>query len=369
MITVTFRPFPADDACAPQPAEHRCPRWKRWNNKMVRFFRGNQAALMKAAGNNDVATIRRILLSLAVDPNIRHGKKNRTPAIKAASHGHVEALRALLEFGASAKDVMTLTEWQSEYPLGCGYLWTRHGFIEPILYYTPQIIKTLLEDYDADPNTPYGTATLANTDMTSLELLNMTSPLKNWDPDKTEPLCLQFARHPKTNLNGAIDFDKKTFFPMVQEIKKFKFPDFPVTPACINLLGQAFLFNNTSLIRFLLTDDRVNPASPHGSAENLIVIVVSKVRSGYYCNFIPALKEKLLSSRDFFDVLMHHGDNSFRQEFLDLIEISPNNRYLPYIDDSKRIDRQEQDRKIAALYSAFRPDSGGADHPSKKNTS
>ena len=384
MLTDTLPPpvanGSANQARDPQPAA-RCSWWQRTTNRATQYFKGEKAALMRAAGNNDVTTIKRILSARScpdtVNPNIRHGKKNRTPAIKAASHGHVEALRALLEFGASAKDVMTLTEWQSEYPLGCGYLWTRHGFIEPILYYTPQIIKTLLEDYDADPNTPYGIATLADTDMTSLEHLNltslehlnMTSLLKNWDPDKTEPLCLQFARHPKTNLNGAIDFDKKTFFPWVQGIKKLKFPDFPTTPARINLLGQAFLFNNTSLIRFLLTDDRVNPASPHGSAENLIVIVVSKVRSGYYCNFIPALKAKLLSSRSFYDVLIHHPNTRFRQDFLDLIEISQSNRYLPFISCTKGIDRQEQDRKIAALYPAFQPDSGGALYPGKKNTS
>lgn len=380
-LTLSVANESVNQACDPQPAAARCSWWQHLSNKAVRSFKGDEAALMRAAGNNDVTTIKRILSARScpdkVNPNIRHGKKNRTPAIKAASHGHVEALRALLEFGASAKDVMTLTEWQREYPLGCGYWWARHGFIEPILYYTPQIIKTLLEDYDADPNTPYGIATLADTDMTSLEhlnltsleLLNMTSLLKNWDPDKTEPLCLQFARHPKTNLNCALDFDKKTFFPWVQGIKKLKFPDFPTTPARINLLGQAFLFNNTSLIRFLLTDDRVNPALPHGSAENLIVIVVSKVRSGYYCNYIPALKAKLLSSRGFYDVLIHHPDTRFRQEFLDLIEISQSNRYLPFIRCTKGIDPQEQDRKIAALYPAFQPDSGGAVHPEKKNTS
>ena len=207
--------------------------------------------------------------------------------------------------------------------------------------------------------------------MTSLERLNMACLLKDWDPDKTENLCLQFARDPRTNLNSAINFDEKTFFPGVRGIKKLEFPDFPTSPARINLLGQAFLFHNTPLIRFLLTDKRVNPALPAGSAENLIIIARSKVHQGFFCNYIPALKDKLLRSRDFYDVLMHHRNTRFRQEFLDLIEISPNNRYLPFMSHKKGIYRQEQDRKIAALRPAFQPDSGGAAkvHPGKKNTS
>ena len=266
---------------------------------------------------------------------------------------------------------MTLTRWEKVYSLGCRRRVTFYGHIEPIFYCTPQIIKTLLEDYDADPNTPYGIKAHAGTDMTSLERLNMACLLKDWDPDKTENLCLQFARDPRTNLNSAINFDEKTFFPGVRGIKKLEFPDFPTSPARINLLGQAFLFHNTPLIRFLLTDKRVNPALPAGSAENLIIIARSKVHQGFFCNYIPALKDKLLRSRDFYDVLMHHRNTRFRQEFLDLIEISPNNRYLPFMSHKKGIYRQEQDRKIAALRPAFQPDSGGAAkvHPGKKNTS
>ena len=376
MLTDTLPPpvanGSANQARDPQPAA-RCSWWQRTTNRATQYFKGEKAALMRAAGNNDVTTIKRLLSTRPcpdkVDPNIRHGRKKRTPAIKAASHGQLEALRTLLDFGASANNVMRLTRWEKVVPLGCGRRVTFYGHVEPILYYTPQIIKTLLEDYDADPNTLYGLKALAGTDMTSLERLNMSCLLKDWDPDKAENLCLQFARNPRTNLNSAINFDEKTFFPGVRRIKKLEFPDFPATPARINLLGQAFLFNNTPLIRFLLTDKRVNPALPAGSAENLIIIVRSKVYDRFFCNYIPALKEKLLSSRDFYDVLIRHPDTRFRQDFLDLIEISQNKLYLPFISYKKAIDRQEQDRKIAALYPAFQPDSGRAVHPGKKNTS
>ena len=365
MITGTFRPFPADDACAIQPEEHRCPRWKRWSNKIVRVVKGDEAALMKAAGNNDVTTIRRILLDLpsssAVSPNFRHGKKNRSPALKAVTHGNVEALSVLLGFGASAKDVMTISRWESEFrlPIHGGFIF--YHYIDPVRYYTPQIIKTLLEDHDADPNTPYGFADLPGpqlSEMTSLERLNMTS-LINWDPDMTARLSLQFARDPRTDLNSAVNFNRVIFFPWVSS-SKLRLPAFPTTSALINLLGQAFLFKNTPLIEFLLNDDRVNPGLPTGSAENLIFIVNRNLMDGYYFNFLPALKAKLLSSREFFDALILTDHVRTKRDFLNLFRLDPITRIYKYMRNPPGSDTRELNRRITDLYPAFRSDSGGA---------
>ena len=368
MITGTFRSFPVDNPCASQPAEHRCSRWKRWNNKMVQFFRGSEAALMKAAGNNDVTTIRRLLLDLpsspAVSPNFRRGIKNRTPALKAATHGNVEALSTLLSFGASAKDVMTMSRWERELriPIHGGYVF--YHYIDPVRYYTPQIIKTLLEDHDADPNTPYGLADLPGprySEMTSLERLNMTS-LIDWHPDRTASLSLQFARDPRTDLNSAINFDRVVLFPKLPAAK-LRFPTFPKTPALINLLGQAFLFKNTPLIEFLLNDDRVNPGLPAGSAENLICIINRNLMDGYHFEFLPALKAKLLSSREFFNALMLTDHVTTKRDFLNLFRLDPITRIYTYGRVSTGLDMLEEDRKIANLYPAFRSDSDGAtDH-------
>ena len=321
---------------------------------------------MKAAGNNDVTTIRRLLLDLpsspAVSPNFRRGKKNRTPAVKAATHGNVEALSTLLSFGASAKDVMTISQWETELVLpipGGGYFF--YHYIDPVRYYTPQIIKTLLEDHDADPNTPYGLADLfgrGRSEMTSLERLNMTS-LIDWHPDKTAMLSLQFARDPRTDLNSAIDFDQVTFFPRVPG-SKLRFPTFPKTPALINLLGQAFLFKNTPLIEFLLNDDRVNPGLPAGSAENLICIVNRNLMDGYHFDFLPALKDKLLSSREFFNALMLTDHVTTKRDFLNLFRLDPITRIYTYGRISTGLDTREVDRKIADLYPAFRSDSDRA---------
>lgn len=365
MITGTFRPFPADDACAIQREEHRCPRWKRWSNKIVRVVKGDEAALMKAAGNNDVTTIRRILLDLpsspAVSPNIRHGKKNRTPAVKAAANGNVEALSTLLSFGASAKDVMTISRWESKLPLPIHGGFIFYHYIDPVRYYTPQIIKTLLEDHDADPNTPFGIRDLLGqrcSEMTSLERLNMTS-LINWDPDRTARLCLQFARDQRTDLNSAMNFDKIILSPGVS-ILKLRFPTFPTTPALINLLGQAFLFKNTPLIEFLLNDVRVNPGLPAGSAENLIFIVNRNLMDGYHFNFLPALKAKLLSSREFFNALMLTDHVRTKRDFLNLFGLDPITRIYKYMRTPPGSDTHELNRRITDLYPAFRSDSGRA---------
>ena len=367
-------PLTVNEGREPQPAAPHCFCWQRWGNQAVRVLRGNKAALMRAAGNNDVTTIKRILSarpwSHTVDPNIRHGKKNRTPATKAAAHGNSEALSALLKFGASAKDVMTMSRWEGEYKILC------HGgvifdhYIEPVCNYTPQIIKTLLEDHDADPNTPYGISDISNracSEMTSLERLNMTS-LINWDPDKTGRLSLQFARDPRTNLNSAIDFDRVLSFPGTYSLKS-KSPTFPATPALINLLGQAFLFKNTPLIEFLLDDDRVNPGLPAGTAENLIDIIANKLMYGYYFNFLPKLKTKLLGSQDFCDALIRSTNGVIKQQFLLLIEFDPSRGSFVqalYLN----ADLEELNRKIANLYPTFEPDFGGAteNHPGKKIT-
>ncbi len=363
MITGTFQPFPADGAGALQPVEHCSTRWKRWKNKMVQFFKGNEAALMKAAGNNDVTTIRRILLDnpSSVPPNFRHGKKNRPPALKAAAHGNVEALSVLLGFGASAKDVMTISWWENELPLPIHGGFIFYHYIDPVRYYTPQIIKTLLEDHDADPNTPYGFADLPGprlSEMTSLERLNMTS-LINWDPDRTARLSLQFARDPRTDLNSAINFDRVLFFPWVSS-SKLRLPAFPTPSALINLLGQAFLFKNTPLIEFLLNDDRVNPGLPIGSAENLIFIVNRNLMAGYHFNFLPALKAKLLSSREFFNALMLTDHVTTKRDFLNLFRLDPITRIYKYGRISPGPNMREVDRKIAELYPAFQSASGRA---------
>ena len=363
MITGTFQPFPADGACALQPVEHCSSRWKRWKNKMVQFFKGDEAALMKAAGNNDVTTIRRILLDnpSSVSPNFRHGKKNRSPALKAVTHGNVEALGVLLSFGASAKDVMTISRWESELPLPIHGGFIFYHYIDPVLYYTPQIIKTLLEDHDADPNTPYGFADLPGpqySEVTSLERLNMTS-LINWDPDRTASLSLQFARNPRTDLNCAINFNWVVFFPWVSS-SNLRLPAFPTTSDLINLLGQAFLFKNTPLIDFLLNDDRVNPGLPSGSAENLIFIVNRNLMEGYHFNFLPALKAKLLSSREFFNALMLTDHVTTKRDFLNLFKLDPITRIYKYSRISSGPDMREVDSMIADLYPAFQSASGRA---------
>ena len=363
MLTGTSQLLPAaDSACTSQPVTPPCSVWRRWGNQVVRTVKGNNAALMRAAGNNDVATIKRILSAPpsphTVDPNIRYGKKKQTPAIKAAAHNNAEALSVLLDFGASAKDVMTLSRWERKFMLFFDRQLTFYGYNEPICHYTPQIIKVLLEDHKADPNMPYGIAKYAGTEMTSLEQLNMTS-LKNWDPDQTGELSLQFARDPRTNLNCAINFNPETFFPKLQRKAKLQFPTFPKTPACINLLGQAFLFNNTPLIEYLLKNERANPGLPAGSAENLMVIVKEKLDTGYYFNFLPDLKAKLLNSPEFYGALISSPDCTFKQQFLTLFKIKPENRCLPYI-DYKHCGYREMNGKIANLYETLQPNFDGA---------
>ena len=363
MLTGTSQLLPVtNDAGTSQPVTPPCPVWQRWGNQVVRIIKGNRAALMRAAGNNDVATIKRILSAPpsphTVYPNMRYGKKNRTPAIKAAAHNNTEALSVLLDFGASARDVMTLSRWERKFTLFFDRQLTFYGYNEPVCHYTSQIIKVLLEDHKADPNTPYGIAKHAGTEMTSLEQLNMTS-LKNWDPDETGRLSLQFARDPRTNLNSAINFNPATFFPKLQKKAKLKFPTFPKTPACINLLGQAFLFNNTPLIEYLLKNERSNPALPAGSAENLMVIVKEKLCTGYYYNFLPDLKAKLLNSPEFYEALISSPDSTFKQQFLTLFKIEPENRFLPYIDYS-HCGHREMNCKIANLYKTFQPNFEGA---------
>lgn len=352
--------LPEDRLCDPQQTTPPCTRRQHWLNKLVWAVDGKHAALMRAAGNNDIPMIRRILsgplTACSVDPNFRYGLKNRTPAMKAAAHGHAEALNILLDFGANPIDVMKLRYSISSICLPFAISFS--SFYEPVSSYSPEIIKTLLDNHRADPNTRYGTFRWAKTEMTSLEQLNMAGQVCS-APEKAGRLCLLFARNPATNLNTAITFHPRHFFPELQKNAHLEFPPFPQECATINLLGQAFLFNNPALIEFLVSDHRVNPGLPDNAAENLMVTVMDKLRQGKYFEFTSALKAKLLASNEFREQLLLSTNMKFKRDFLVFLKSDPKTKsFLTF--GYNDAGPQELDRLITEAYAQFLPAPGVA---------
>lgn len=354
--------LPKDRLCDPQQTTPPCTRRQHWLNKLVWAVKGNRAALMRAAGNNDIPVIRRILSgpldACAVDPNFRYGLKNRTPAMKAAAHGHAEALNTLLDFGANPTDVMKL-RYSIRSICFPSAITSSVSFHEPVSCYSPEIIEALLDHHRADPNTRYGIFRWAKTEMTSLEQLNMAGQVCSAQ-EKAGRLCLLFARNPATNLNTAITFHPRRFFPELRKKTHLEFPSFPQECARINLLGQAFLFNNPALIKFLVSDHRVNPGLPDNAAENLMVTVMDKLRQGKYFEFTPALKAKLLVSDEFREQLLLSTDMKFKRDFLIFLKSDPKTKsFLTF--GYNNSGPQELNRLITEAYAQFLPATGEAE--------
>ena len=302
----------------PRAQQHTCSWRHRQVNNLLLHIRGPRITLLNAARNNDVRMIHRILSSPApnssVNANIQHGKKNDTPLLKAAFHGNIDAMKALLSHGARPNDFIVGHPW--EYPWCCGRMYTSWYSPNPY-HFTTATVRALLDSPETDPNQRINSCKL-----TPLEFINLTvgdSRFKSKWRKHAGEACLMFAKDLRTELNNASKKDI-SYFVGRETWTPYRFNH---KSAYFSIFAQAILFDNQPLIDYLLDNPRMKPALPKCSAKNLLIAVLIKITNGSFNHYISRVKIRIVSSEEYIQDVLASNDLQYKRLFISLCHINP----------------------------------------------
>ena len=304
----------------PRAQQYTCLWIHRKVNNLLLHIRGPKITLFNAARTNDVRMIHRILSlpASSVNANIKHGKKNDTPLLKAAFHGNIEAMKALLNHGARPNDFIVGHQW--EYPWCCGQIYTKWYSPSPY-HFTTATVRALLDFPETDPN-----QRTDGCNLTPLEFINeaMAHPFfkSKWKKHAGE-VCLMFAKDLRTELNNASKMDLSYF---VRREGWTLYP-FEEKNVYVSIFAQAILLDNQPLIDYLLDDPRMNPALPKCSAKNLLIVVLYRITSESFNHYINRVKIRILSSKEYTEDVLASNDLQYKKLFISLCHINARKKY------------------------------------------
>ena len=336
-ISFMSNPPPVENSTVealPRTRQHTCSWGHRQVNNLLLHIRGPRITLLNAARTNDVRMIHRILSSPApnssVNANIQHGKKKDTPLLKAAFHGNIDAMKALLSHGARPNDFIVGHPW--EYPWCCGRVYTSWSSPSPY-HFTTATVRALLDSPETDPN-----QRISSCELTPVEFINAATGeprfKSKWRKHACE-VCLMFAKDLRTKLNIASNNDV-TYFVGHETWTPYQFNQ---KRASFSIFAQAILFDNQPLIDYLLDDPRMNPALPKCSAKNLLIAVLIKITNGSFNHYINRVKIRIASSKEYTEDVLASNDLQYKRLFISLC----------HINSGKEYDRYDQDNKMREL--------------------
>lgn len=314
----------------PRAQQYTCLWIHRQVNNLLLYIRGPKITLLNAARTNDVRMIHRILSfpapNSSVNANIKHGKKNDTPLLKAAFHGNIEAMKALLSHGARPNDFIVGHEW--EYPCCCGQRFPK-GYSPSPYHFTTATVRALLDSPETDPN-----QLIDRWDLTPLEFINdaMVNPFfkSKWKKHAGEA-CLMLAKDLRTELNNASKIDLSYFVNSeARSLHQFK-----QKSVYVSTFARAILFNNQPLIDYLLDDPRMNPALPKCSAKNLLIVVLIRITSESFNHYINRVRIRILSSKEYTEDVLASNDLQYKRLFICLCHINARKQYDLYDQENK----------------------------------
>ncbi len=279
-------------------------------------------ALNQAAKTGDLQMVSRLLDERTVTAEAHL----HSAACKAAWHGNAEVLKKMLDSGVDPDKVLTGDEHRRSpgmFKLGGKPPRENHS-VDKL---KPETVRVLLKTNGINPDTEIRIFDSWSTIyFTAAELIN-TNP----GNENREEICKLLVSHDKANPNTAICFQKKAAFVQYSKIDNEKLIEYSGTDeVSVNLLGQAFMFDNLELVKHLLTLPKLNPGMPRGTgaAENLLIIFMDRYShwrsSGTewrYRDLITALREKIVNSNTFTEQLLSSQNPKFKEQFLTLVSL------------------------------------------------
>ena len=264
----------------------------------------------------------------SVNANIKHGKKNDTPLLKAAFHGNIEAMKALLSHGARPNDFIVGHQWEYPWPCCCGHRYTKWCSPSPY-HFTTATVRALLDSPETDPN-----QLIDRWDLTPLEFINdaMVNPFfkSKWKKHAGEA-CLMLAKDLRTELNNASKIDL-SYFVNSEARSLYQFKQKSVY---VSSFARAILLNNQPLIDYLLDDPRMNPALPKCSAKNLLIVVLIRITNESFNHYINRVRIRILSSKEYTEDVLASNDLQYKRLFICLCHINARKQYDLYDQENK----------------------------------
>ena len=281
-----------------------------------------EAALKQAAKTGDLSMVSRLLEKRTVTAEA----ELQAAACKAATHGNAKVLEKMLEFELDPNKVLTGDDDKFRTRCGMFKFGKQSRENHAVDKLKPETVRVLLKTDNINPDTKI-------TIWDAWSVINFTpAELINTNPDNKnrEEICKLLVSNDNADPNTAIFFDIGGPFAKSSKIDNKKLLRNCCLQVCVNLFGQALMFDNFGLAEHLLAMPNMDPGKPSGTgaAENLLIIFMDRYTNGCFSEsnwrfdkLITSLKEKIVASNAFTEELLNSQNLEFKQQFLTLFSI------------------------------------------------